>query len=210
MTTDWGEGASNSPGEEGGGTAAIAPDTTWIDAILGSTLWTSPGGDFAGISTSTSIAGPGTYVFPTSPQLVADVQNWLDGVNPNFGWVVLGNEGVTASAKRFASRENLTVANRPTLSITYDNALLSVTDVSQQVSELVIYPNPSDSGIFTIQSQSQINQVEVFDILGSKITTKQFSSENPSIDLSRFSSGIYFLKIRDNIGKFITKRVIRK
>ncbi|MAE66252.1 MAG: hypothetical protein CMJ18_18430, partial [Phycisphaeraceae bacterium] len=37
----------------------------------------------------------------------------------NFGWVVIGDEGVAQSAKRFDTYQNLVEANRPVLAIDF-------------------------------------------------------------------------------------------
>jgi hypothetical protein len=38
--------------------------------------------------------------------MVADVQSWLNSPGSNFGWLVLGDESVAGSAKRFDTRES--------------------------------------------------------------------------------------------------------
>ena len=49
LTTPWGEGTSYSGG--GSGSAAVAPDTTWSDAMLGTSNWATQGGDFISSAT---------------------------------------------------------------------------------------------------------------------------------------------------------------
>jgi hypothetical protein len=51
--------------------------------------------------------------------MVADLQGWLDSPATNFGWLVFTYEGDFPSAKRWDTRENPTVANRPQLTIRY-------------------------------------------------------------------------------------------
>src|SRR5207302_838656 len=48
-----------------------------------------------------------------------DVQNWLSSPGSNFGWIVIGDESGTGTAKRFDSRENSTASNQPALTIDY-------------------------------------------------------------------------------------------
>jgi len=120
VSADWGEGASDAFGEEGGGTAAAANDATWIHRFFNTSLWTTPGGDFAAsASASASVDGLGSYSWGAAGGLVADVQHWLDNPASNFGWILIGNESAAASAKRFDSRESAVVANRPTLVIDF-------------------------------------------------------------------------------------------
>jgi hypothetical protein len=123
VTSNWGEGTSDAPGEEGMGAPATVNDATWLhtfsDGAGGGTTWTSVGGDFvAGASATTSVTFQyGSYTWGSTAPMVADVQNWLDGAQPNFGWLVMGNEATSLTAKRFQSRENS--LHPPALTIDY-------------------------------------------------------------------------------------------
>lgn len=117
---DWGEGASNASGQEGGGAPAAPGDATWLHTFNPSGLWQTPGGDFS-IFTSASgqVSGLGSYTWGSTNELMSDVQLWLNTPSSNFGWVIIGNEALAGTAKRFASRENLNTSFRPSLSVTY-------------------------------------------------------------------------------------------
>lgn len=118
VNASWGEGSSIASGQQGSGGTSQPNDATWLHRFFQSTLWTTPGGDFSPTSSaSTSVGGNGNYNW-TSAQLAADVQGWLNAPATNFGWILLGNEGVTPSAKRFVSREG-SAASRPKLTISY-------------------------------------------------------------------------------------------
>ncbi len=124
LTTDWGEGTSNAAASgDGGGAAATANDATWPNNFFPAGNWTTAGGDFtATASAGTSIAGTGFYTW-TDAGMIADVQNWLNNTAANFGWILLCNETTGATARRFASRENATIVNRPSLSVTYSTVV---------------------------------------------------------------------------------------
>lgn len=114
----WGEGASDPEANEGGGAASEPGDATWIHTFYPSDLWTSIGGDFAANpSAATPVGSVGVYFWGSTPEMVADVQAWLDDPSSDFGWLLLGNEGTTATAKRFNTRENPQVTSRPKLTI---------------------------------------------------------------------------------------------
>ena len=119
--SDWGEGSSNSQAMGGGrGAPAQAGDATWIHTFFNSSLWDNVGGDFAAVASAVvNVAGNATYTWNSTPQLVADVQRWLDDPAANFGWLVRGNESVVFSARRFDSRENANAAFRPRLTVDF-------------------------------------------------------------------------------------------
>ena len=124
VTSDWGEAGSNAPGQEGGGTAAQDGDATWVSAFHPSTSWVQAGGDFvATLSATASVDAVGSTPVWSSAGMTADVQSWIDGAQPNFGWVLKHDDessppGV-GNAKRFASREGTTPSQRPTLVVDF-------------------------------------------------------------------------------------------
>lgn len=116
VLADWGEGASDAAGQEGGGTAAATNDATWIHRFNPGDLWSIPGGDFQpAASASITVSGIGQYTWGSTAEMVADVTHWLATPSSNFGWIVIGNESTTATAKRFDSQQSPTPTNRPQL-----------------------------------------------------------------------------------------------
>ncbi len=120
VTTEWGEGASDASANEGGGAGALAGDATWTHAISPDRAWQTDGGDFApSASSQINVQGNGAYTWRSNPDLVRDVQSWVDNPASNFGWILIGRESDGRSAKRFASREFATESQRPKLVITF-------------------------------------------------------------------------------------------
>ncbi len=124
----WTEGSQVSPDPEhpGFGHPAAPGETTWLDRHHGQTApWTLPGGqpgtDFllAPSSEQTIYGLPDSpYTFASTPQLVDDVQLWLDRPDANFGWILLPrDESTRFTARRFASREDPDLA--PLLTLTF-------------------------------------------------------------------------------------------
>jgi hypothetical protein len=120
VLTDWGEGGSDAAGNEGGGALASAGDATWIHSFFAGSFWASFGGDFSDFKSDTILVdGLGTYTFGSTDDMVDDVQDWLDDTVPNNGWIILGDESSSGTAKRFASRNSSDGDSRPTLTIEY-------------------------------------------------------------------------------------------
>jgi hypothetical protein len=121
LSSDWGEGASNSGMRGGAGTTAAPGDATWIHTFYQGQFWQTPGGDFAPQASATSlVAGEGaSYFWQSTPSLIGDVQDWLANPSTNFGWIILGDEGQGGTAKAFASREYTDTSLRPKLTVVY-------------------------------------------------------------------------------------------
>jgi hypothetical protein len=119
LLADWGEGTSDAPNNEGRGAAATPGDATWFHTFFPTSLWSTPGGDFVGTASATQLVdGIGSYSW-SGPELRADVQLWVDDSSSNYGWILLGAEQTTPSAKRFGTRENDVEAQRPVLTVEY-------------------------------------------------------------------------------------------
>jgi hypothetical protein len=120
ISADWGEGTSYGIG---GGAPATINDATWSDRFYGVSTWASLGGDFSPtVSSSTEIGVSGNYTFPSTTELIADVQSWVSSASTNYGWVVIGDESTIRTARGFDSREAGTT-NLPTLSVTFTGFL---------------------------------------------------------------------------------------
>jgi hypothetical protein len=116
LLADWGEGTSMASGGEGEGAPATPNDATWRHRFFDTIFWTIEGGDFsATVSASQSVGDVGQYMW-SSAQMVADVQSWLNNPGSNFGWLVLGDESTSPTARRFDTRES---ASPPVLTIQY-------------------------------------------------------------------------------------------
>jgi len=128
LLADWGTGGSNGS-TNGGGTLALPGDATWSHRYFGDDTrqWRdgdgvlAPGGWFATTPSATTIVGdPDRYTWTSvagsaAPSLVDDLQAWLDAPETNFGWILIGDESVSRSAKRFGASELSAASLRPSL-----------------------------------------------------------------------------------------------
>ncbi len=128
VTRTWEEGLSQSvTGGEGSGTIPTQGDATWAYSEFPGETWSNPGGDFiAEPSVTAAIGEPEAgQILPVSwgstPQLVADVQAWLDEPESNHGWIIIGNEDGQQTAKRVNSREEPETADGPALIVEYSS-----------------------------------------------------------------------------------------
>jgi PKD repeat protein len=121
-TVAWTEGSSDAGLLGGAGAAAAGGGATWVNRTTPATAWTSPGGDFVGTATASITVNDALGAY-NSGNLAADVQAWRNGTATNFGWVIVGDEGVGKRVKWFATKENPTVGSRPNLRVVYTRPL---------------------------------------------------------------------------------------
>ena len=113
MLRPWGEGDKNALTNPGQGLPATVGEATWLHSFFPTNTWSSPGGepdvDFVSSESSFQfIYGAGeSYRFESTPELVADVQGWVNDPPSNFGWMLIcDNEPTPFTARQFGSREN--------------------------------------------------------------------------------------------------------
>lgn len=107
LTTGFGEAGSAASMGEGACAQALPGDATWLDAVKPGTPWSTPGGDFlAAPSAGVAMQAVGSYTFASTANTVRDVQFWLDTPGSAHGWLLLGGESLSTSAKRMTSREH--------------------------------------------------------------------------------------------------------
>jgi hypothetical protein len=153
LLENWSEGPSDPPGQEGSGTTAEAGDVTWMHREFPDTLWTTSGASFAQLASATmQVVDEGDYSYSSTPELVADVQGWLDDPSSNHGWVLVVDSPPSGSAKRFDSRENSAASSRPQLTIEYEADLDGPT---ASFSFTPARPRPGDEVRFSDESTGE-------------------------------------------------------
>ncbi len=218
---NWGEGSSNAGGEEGGGSPATTGDATWRHRFFNTAFWTTPGGDFSqSASAGRVVDGIAFYTWGPTPELTADVQSWLDNPGSNFGWVMLGDESASLTAKRFDSRDNSAAANRPKLTVYFQtsNSIENETAPSSMTTLLrQNTPNPFQSQTqirFTLNHSEHAN-LSVYSIAGQKVAALINQSlpggEHTAVfDGSNLAPGIYFYQLTTTAGKRTQKMLLMR
>ena len=111
MLKSWGEGDKSTNISPGLGVLATTNEATWNHRFaLTTNTWTFPGAsnDFATvISSSTQVYGTADFPhFGSTPQMVSDVQIWVNDSSSNFGWLLkTESESTLKTARGFGSRE---------------------------------------------------------------------------------------------------------
>src|SRR5690606_34496188 len=86
-----------------------------------------------------------------------------------------------------------------------DLTTLSTGDFTNQNSQIQIYPNPTNA-ILNIASQSEILQLNLYDLSGKRISV----SKNSQMNISTLPKGVYILNILTKDGKKTTRKIIKE
>jgi len=185
LQSDWGEGFTNAPGNEGRGALVEPPSpgpgeppppidygaVTWSHTAydpdpMVAGFWSSPGGDFQAIPSATAeftTSDPEVMTFDSSvsPDLKDDLKFWISNPDRNFGWILRGDEVRPQNARGMASREHPSDPG-PTLKIDYSipspTDFLSLTPVASELTSPVGMTHAGDASgrLFIVEQQGRI------------------------------------------------------
>jgi len=108
----------------------------------------------------------------------------------------LGNSG-PAPNNVFNSYVEVEIIGNPV-----DCNVLSVDELNKEA--ITMYPIPVTQGELTIKSSQNINTIDIYSISGKLLKTSKKASKNIKLNLTNFSSGIYFIRIN----KTVTRKLI--
>lgn len=139
----------------------------------------------------------GSGLFDQNQRIIGQLYGGAASCSNTNGFDVYGRFGVswdgTSANQRLHDWLDPTGTDNDTQDGYYLNAVTSISENELNSIEFNVFPNPS-TGLFNIQSEELINSVEVFDISGKVILTKN-SNGISSIDLNQFNTGFYFVKV---------------
>ena len=128
--------------------------------------------------------------------------NWYEQTNGD-----LGVTGATYTPNASGSYYTI-VTDANGCTATSNIVAVTVTRVIENINNSIInvYPNPS-KGVVNISFENAINdQLSIEDFTGKEIYTEQINQKNSSvktIDFSKYSNGIYFIKISNQKCKVV-------
>lgn len=104
---------------------------------------------------------------------------------------------------------NITFVSSFDSSLTYNCAVLSLSEIIDMSEHILLYPNPASSFV-TIQTDENeiVEIIEILGIDGKLLTTYTPHSSSYTFDISNFSPGLYILRMKSG-NKFGSKRFIK-
>jgi len=144
-----------------------------------------------------SVTGAGSYDVGTTVNLIAientdyKFYNWTENgtivsTQQNFTYVLNGNKTVVAN-------------------------FLSTVDIPEnEAASISVYPNPTHGIIYVKTGDLAIRSIEITDALGRVVTSVSPVGRNPqiSLNLSNCISGIYVVKVKQENGMMVTRKVV--
>jgi uncharacterized repeat protein (TIGR01451 family) len=165
----------------------VASSSSYVLDRVGKTLnW-----NFDGINLPPSIAntttGKGYIVFQVKPKAgyaISDIIPSVANIYFDFNPAIVTNTWKTEFTTTLATNQ-------------FENA------------DFVVYPNPTKNkvNIALKNNLHTIDAVIVNDILGKTMLTKNVKNQNTEVDLSNFSNGVYFVKVKANGNEKIVKLI---
>ena len=180
----------------------------------------------SGTFTIKATSGPNGNINPSGLITVNAGSNSTFNFKPNSGYkinkvLVDGVENTKAKADGFYTFKNVTQDHEISVTFSLSTGIETITNDELQIT---VFPNPTtgeltiENGELTIENgELRINNVEIYDVYGRKAGGKFPSNslegwtakpDGVVIDISGFSSGLYFLKITTETG-IVTKKVIK-
>lgn len=89
----------------------------------------------------------------------------------------------------------------------YKEITLTINENENTKKDIIVYPNPTFGNI-TIQSDTKINEVGIFDIKGTLVSFQAI--QNQQIEMADLATGTYILKMITEDQKTIFKQIIKK
>ena len=131
--------------------------------------------------------------------------------NPTIGipTFTIGTGGYDSAVFYTSSPYTISVGTwQPTKTILCLNgSLTGETENSEIGNDVLIYPNPF-TDIVTITSQEK-GEVEIYNVLGQEIFSKQLTTNNCQLNLSSQPSGIYFVRIVTQEG-IVSRKIVKE
>ena len=122
-----------------------------------------------------------------------------------FGGPTVGCHGGTAgSSTRFSSF--VEGGRSILLTITGDSEELGTVELGS--SKLAVYPNPATTEVNITLEGAKIAQVDVADVTGRVVSSQ--AVKNGKVNVSNLSSGVYFLRVKDDKGVTRIQKFIKK
>ena len=131
-------------------------------------------------------------------------QSWTEISTEELGYLRTISTEIIFNAENSADTYFL-VPDLGLVQYTLDLSTMGISNPETNLSDIVIYPNPT-SGILNIHSEKEVENIVIFDLNGKKIT----ETKSSRINLSYLPKGVYLVHIKLMNGKTETKKIVKQ
>lgn len=113
---------------------------------------------------------------------------------------------------RLISDQEVEISTVPvyTYVLIVDTTTITSTGAVENLNNLLVYPNPASSTIYLESEQSILQQMEVFNVAGQQIFSKNLNSNQHTLSVANLSEGIYLLRVQTDKGLHQKRMVVRR
>ena len=147
------------------------------------------------------------HYYPTTPSITQVGSILIATISPNYQWycdgILMKNETNQSIVYQFGKTYFVSVTSNGCIvsSKFYTPQISSVENIENSV--IRIFPNPTNSGNFQLEGIQENDQVEVYDLLGNKVSIQKIGSH--VFQLENVVNGIYLLVIERNSARMLVK-----
>ncbi|MEW6469328.1 MAG: T9SS type A sorting domain-containing protein [Bacteroidota bacterium] len=163
---------------------------------------------------TTICTGPNNYTYSVSAIPNAAYYSWTvpsgatilfgqgtSSITVNFSIPTVGIISVLAGNGCSAGSLSDTVVNV--------NLCVGQNEPSMGIENTIVYPNPVDNGTLTIQAESEIKWVTMYNSIGARLLDFQTGFLKAEVDISTYPAGIYFLKVTLESGQQTVEKIVK-
>lgn len=90
------------------------------------------------------------------------------------------------------------------------NTTVSIEDLSNELSAIKIFPNPTNAQVYIINETETIKMIQLYSMNGLLLFEKYSEGFNQVLDLSLYQSGVYICKVTTSNGESKQVKIIKK
>lgn len=154
--------------------------------------------------------GNGTLINSSTPIQIGNGTNWYRIDAKGAQTMAINNTDNTLSV--WGKNDVGQLGNATTVNISTPSIITCITlniDEFVSVSDFYIYPNPTNDIINIVASRDQLQHIDIYNIYGSKILSKNINQNNYQLDMSGYENGIYLAKLIAN-NKIKNLKIIKR
>jgi hypothetical protein len=134
---------------------------------------------------------------------------WIEGIGNTMGLFMENWPNVSNYTIELICMSEGLATLYPSYSIGPCNLAAGIAEADQE-EEIAMYPNPT-GGLLQITATQSISRVEVMDILGNILISKNNAGNNScELDLSGLAADIYFVRMEDAKGNYYVKKIVKQ